>query len=771
MNLRFLQVNWIGKGGGKMKNPLNKRLPREFKGEFAKYLSIFLFMTATIGFVSGFLVAGSSMIQAYDESFEKYNIEDGHFVLDEKADEDTLTELEKEDVTIYPQFYIEEDADVNGNGKTDSTLRIFEKRTDVNKVCVMKGKMPKNEKEIAIDRMYADNNNLKTGDTIEVDGKKLKISGLVALSDYSALFSDTSDLMFDSVKFGVAVMTDEGFDSFEDSRIYYSYAWKYDKEPKNEIKEKETSDDFMKVLAQHATIEKYVPRYINQAINFTGDDMGGDKAMMIVLLYILIVILAFVFAVTINHTIAKEATVIGTLRASGYTRGEMVRHYLAIPMLVTLLAAIIGNILGYTIFKNMVADMYYGSYSLPTYKTIWNSEAFILTTVVPMIIMLLTNLFSLVHRLKLSPLRFIRRDLSSQKKKKAVRLPKVKFFTRFRLRIIIQNRSSYITLFVGMLFANILLLFGMMMSPLLSHYQDEVVNNMIADYQYVLKAPVEVDDKEAEKYCVVSLKTVNGDKEGEEISVYGVKKDSEYVKWNLPSDGICISDGYAEKYQLKKGDTIVLRESYGNKMYGFQIKKIVNYPSSLAVFMPEKQFCETFDKEEGYFNGYFSNTKLGELKKEYVASCITEDDLTKISRQLDVSMGNMFYLVNVFSVALSALLIYLLTKLILEKNTNSISMVKILGYENGEIARLYLMATTWVVILSLILGMWISTVVIGGIYRVMMSDFSGWLTLYIDPKVYVEMFVMSMAAYLVVALLQFRKIRKIPMDEALKNVE
>ena len=187
--------------------------------------------------------------------------------------------------------------------------------------------------------------------------------------------------------------------------------------------------------------------------------------------------------------------------------------------------------------------------------------------------------------------------------------------------------------------------------------------------------------------------------------------------------------------------------------------------------MPEKQFCETFDKEEGYFNGYFSNTKLGELKKEYVASCITEDDLTKISRQLDVSMGNMFYLVNVFSVALSALLIYLLTKLILEKNTNSISMVKILGYENGEIARLYLMATTWVVILSLILGMWISTVVIGGIYRVMMSDYSGWLTMYIDPKVYVEMFIMSMVAYLVVALLQFRKIRKIPMDEALKNVE
>lgn len=754
-----------------MRNPLNKRLPREFKGEFAKYLAIFLFMTATIGFVSGFLVAGNSMIQAYDESFEKYNIENGHFVLEEKAEEDTLTQLEKEDVTIYPQFYLEEDTDTDGSGKSDSTLRIFEKRTDVNKVCVMDGKLPKSENEIAIDRMYADNNNLKTGDIITVGGKKLEISGLVALSDYSALFSDNSDLMFDAVKFGVAIMTDEGFESFEDSRIYYNYAWKYEKEPKSEIKEKETSDDFMKVLAQQATIEKYVPRYTNQAINFTGDDMGGDKAMMIVLLYILIVILAFVFAVTINHTIAKEATVIGTLRASGYTRGEMIRHYLAIPMLVTLLAAIIGNILGYTVFKDMVANMYYGSYSLPTYKTIWNSEAFILTTIIPMIIMLITNLVSLAHRLKLSPLRFIRRDLSSQKKKKAVKLPHMKFFTRFRLRIVIQNRSSYITLVIGIVFANILFLFGMMMSPLLSHYQEEVVTNMLADYQYVLKAPVEIEDEEAEKYCVVSLKTVNGDKEGEEISVYGVQKDSEYVEWKLPSNGICISDGYAEKYQLKKGDTIVLREAYGNKMYGFQIKKIVEYPSALAVFMPEKQFCETFDKEEGYFNGYFSDTELKDLKKEYVATCITQDDLTKVSRQLDVSMGKMFYLVNIFAVALSALLIYLLTKLILEKNTNSISMVKILGYENGEVARLYLLATTWVVVISLIFGMWISTVVIDGIYRVMMMDYSGWLTLYIAPKVYVEMFVMSMAAYLAVALLQFRKIQKIPMDEALKNVE
>ena len=45
----------------KKKNPLNKRVPRELKQDIGKYLALLLFLTLTIGFVSGFLVAGGSM--------------------------------------------------------------------------------------------------------------------------------------------------------------------------------------------------------------------------------------------------------------------------------------------------------------------------------------------------------------------------------------------------------------------------------------------------------------------------------------------------------------------------------------------------------------------------------------------------------------------------------------------------------------------------------------------------------------------------------------
>ena len=65
----------------------------------------------------------------------------------------------------------------------------------------------------------------------------------------------------------------------------------------------------------------------------------------------------------------------------------------------------------------------------------------------------------------------------------------------------------------------------------------------------------------------------------------------------------------------------------------------------------------------------------------------------------------------------------------------------------------------------------LSTWLIGELYFEIMKDYTGWLSLYIAPKVYVEMFVMGIIVYALVALLQFRKIKKIPMDEALKNAE
>ena len=573
-----------------MRNPLNKRFLRELKGELAKYIVIFVFMTAVIGLISGFLIADGSMYDTYNKSFEKYNIEDGNFELYSKADESVIDKLEKENVTIYENFYKEENVVRHNNIKNDedsqSTLRFYVNREEVDKVDLMEGSLPEDINEIAIDRMYAVNNDIKVQDTLTVGSRILKVTGLVALSDYSSLFSDNSDTMFDSLKFGVGVVSQKCFDAYDDTHIHYVYSWLYDNKPEDDKEAKLMADDFVKTISANAILVNYIPQYINQAIHFTGDDIGSDRSMMIVLLYVLIVIMAFVFAVTTNNTIVKEANVIGTLRASGYTRGELLRHYILLPIIVTIFGALIGNILGYTVFKDIFVATYYGSYSLPTYHTLWNADAFLLTTVVPVIIMLVINIVIIGCRLKLSPLKFLRRDLSGKQKKKAMRLPAFRFFNRFRLRIIIQNMPNYITLFIGILFANVLLLFGIMLGPMLTHYQNEITDKLIAKHQYVLKALVDVDDNAAEKYCVKTLATIEGRLKSEDVLVYGVKDNSIYADINtasLKDNEVYITNGYADKFRIKKGDKITLKEKYDDNEYEFTVKDMYDYPSSFAI--------------------------------------------------------------------------------------------------------------------------------------------------------------------------------------------
>ena len=770
-----------------MKSPLRKRLPRELKGEIGKYLVVLILMIATIGFVSGFLVADGSMIKAYNEGFEKYKIEDGNFRVKKKITKAQQGNIEKNGVTLYENFYLEEALD---NG---STMRIFKNREEINLVCLMEGKLPEKAGEMAIDRMYADNNKISVGDTLKSGSQKWKVTGFVALSDYSCLFQNNNDSMFDAIKFGVSVVTPEEFESLNQDKIQYSYSWVYDKEPKNEKQEKKMSEDLMEALGEEVTLESFVPQYLNQAITFTGDDMGSDRAMIIMLLYMIIVIMAFVFGITISNTIRKEAGVIGTLRASGYTRKELIGHYMALPVIVTLIGAVIGNILGYTALKKVCAGMYYGSYSLQTYVTAWNADAFWMTTVVPVLIMLVVNYGILRYKLRLSPLKFLRRDLSGSRRKRAVRLsPKLGIFHRFRLRVIFQNMSNYIVLFIGIIFANLLLFFGLLLPSVLSHYQQDIQSNMLAKYQYMLEVPVSAmsgnkldsmlellqfsygtrtENEDAEAFSAYSLETLPSKYKTDEVILYGIKPDSKYIDADL-EDGVYISSAYAEKFLLKPGDSITLKEKYEKTKYTFKVKGIYKYSGGICVFMPQEQLNDTFDLGNDYFSGYFSNSKIKDIDGKYIGSVLDLEALTKISRQLDVSMGNMMGMVNAFAIGIYMVVIYLLSKIIIEKNAQAISMTKILGYTNGEISRLYIWSTTIVVIICLLLSLPIEKAVMNVLFREMMlTSISGWIALWIDPKIYVEMFLIGIGTYAVVAMLEYRRIKHVPMDEALKNVE
>ena len=385
--------------------------------------------------------------------------------------------------------------------------------------------------------------------------------------------------------------------------------------------------------------------------------------------------------------------------------------------------------------------------------------------------MILVNFTILYRKLSLSPLKFLRRDLKKRRQQHALYLsPKLAFFSRFRMRVIFQNISNYVLLFVGILFANLLLMFGLLFPAVLDHYQEVLSDNLLCNYQYILQIPLEAMNEENKLSSLLSMmyfqSAVETDNEdAEKFSAYSLNTyDTGYKE-----EEILISSAYADKYNLKKGDTIKIKEIYEDDTYQFTVDGIYNYEGGLTIFMPQKQLNDTFDLGSDYFSGYLSKTEITDIDQKYISSVI---DLDSLSRQLNVSMGSMMSLVDGFAILMFVILIYLLSKIIIDKNAQAISMTKILGYTNWEISRLYILSTSIVVVLFLLISLPIESIIMTGLFRaIMITSITGWIPLYMDPVIYVKMFVLGFGTYLIVALLEYRKIKKVPMDEALKNIE
>ena len=686
-------------------------------------------------------------------------------------------------VRVFENFNKEADEDIDGDGTRDSGIRVYINRDDIDLYCIMDGRPAETADEIMIDRMHADNRGIKTGDRIIVNGEEFTVSGLAAFSNYATLHEKNTDMMFDALTFDVAMTTEEGWDRIN-AETRYEYAWLYENRPADVKEEKKQSDNFLKALITQAAfadneIEDYVPEYANQAIQFAPEDFGSDKAMGGVLLNVLIIVLAFIFAITESNTIAREAPVIGTLRASGYTRRELTVNYMMAPLIVTIAGAVMGNILGYSYFKKVVVAMYYNSYSLPKYETVWTPDAFVKTTVIPVILMLVINFIIIRRKMRFSPLKFLRGDLKNSRRRKAVRLPDISFIRRFRLRIFLQNLPGYLMLFIGIGFVMIMLAMAVGMPNTLSYYQAHAGEMMLADHQVILTSDHDEDgnavttsNPDAVKFSMEELLLVIDDSE-ESANTYGMEPGSRYA--DIPADlkdgEVVISSALSGKFHIDPGDEIHMKDKYGYDSYDFTVADIIDFDGGIAVFMDNDSFNRIFDRDEGNYDGFFSDSEITDIDEDFIAAEVTSEDILKMAAQLDHSMGAYMLYFQYLCILLSAVLIFLLTKVIVERNEKSISMVKILGYTNSEVASLYLVTTTIVVIISEIITAFLSRIAMAEIWNNMLKRMDGYFPFVLSAQGLLRMIILVFLGYMIVMLIDFRRIRRIPMDEALKNME
>ena len=863
-------------------SPLIKRLPRELAHNIGKYLGIFLLMAVSIALTSGFLLAAHSISVIIDDMPETYVIEDGRFTTAFEATDEQLDAVrdaasDSGGIELYKNYSFDASFEkTQGDNARNCTVRTFEHRTQVDLAAYAQGGEPQAADEIAIDRVFATNNDVSIGDTVTLNGVEFRVVGIVTLADNQALFQSNSEFTVNTLSFGVAEVSPEGFKALENTGFLpsYTYSYRFNDRDLSVADRVDIEKDMVSALSDvHANVTDLTDVDSNQGIGYAKDDVSGDSAMWTTLLYIIIVIMAFVFVVLTSGTIEEESAIIGTLLASGYRRRELVAHYLALPCIVGIAAAAVGNVVGFTLMSEPMRNLYYGSYSLPPYYATWSWGVFFQTTVVPVAVLILVTLIGLLRKMGHTPLQFLRHETSKGGVKRGFALPEWLGFTaRFRLRV-----------------------FSLAILPTMSHYAENLHNTVVAQHQYSLKAPLELegtnDEREAwraadtlqgvegarlsalenaaddaqekadalkaaaealqaeptleamqkaqdaqdafaksqdalnselddvaadldttrddvvdmvdmvsdldlddenahpvntvdngagaiaqaEKFAVYSLQYDRGGGNGEDtIAGYGVQEDSRYwTDMDLGDGKAVFGGGLVDKFGFKQGDAIELYDKYEDKTHTLTFAGddgTWGTKSTMNIYMSLDDFNAMFGNDAAYFNGYVSDEPLT-LDSRYVASDLTPSDMDAIGEQFTGMMDDMIGMLVGMSVFIFFVFMYLLTKSVIDHSARSISYMKVFGYRDREVSKLYVRSITWCVALSLIVCQPLIIVSLTAIFKAMLLSYSGNIEIYVPLTCILEVIATGFATYLAVALLHVRHIKKVPLALALKNAE
>ncbi|MBQ5966994.1 MAG: FtsX-like permease family protein [Clostridiales bacterium] len=754
-----------------MKNVLRKRLPRFLKRNLGIYGGIALFIILVIALSAAYVVGNQGIRKAFHDMEENNRLEDGFFALSVPMDKAEVSDLLGDSLELEYQPY----ADLLSSD--ESEIRVFKMRQSIDIPFVLEGSLPDSDNEIALDRLYCEAHDLDLGDKILVGSEDMEVSGIIGLPEYIVSFKELGDLLADREVFGVSIVSDGFFSTLDEEKMTYQYAYKF----KNELTREEVNQenrDIIKKLGDKGVLSDFCAIGDNNRVNNMISKMELNINMATYFMVLAMVIVAFLFALVSVHTFEDECSFVGVLIATGYKKKTILRHYLTIPVLVTLISTGIGMALALSFVYKLPTQSVYDYYVCP--KMLYTIDPVRVAFMIgfPILAVILINLIVFGRKLNLTPLRLIRRDTKKEKRvKNAHEMKKLGFLNRFRVRTVVRSKGQYISLIIGVFLAGLLCMFGLGMRSSFDKYIDSLPDSAVSEYQYVLKAPLpdpSVLPSDVEKDTISTYETeYNG--RMLPVNVLGISSDTKYLKdFNVASlgeDEIIISDIMAAKLGIHKGDTIELDNKLTLHKWNAKIVEVADFELGVYVFTSQETLNTYLEKEEGYYNTVFADGEISGIDERFVSTVVTKEKVADSAKQMKTLMASLIVMLTAVGIICYVIVMFMLTKMVIDKNALNISLLKVFGYRNKEVNKLYLSQTQWIIILSVILFLPLQYFLIGKIWPGMLNSMSGFFYFRVTPLVMAIIVVLGTATCLITNAIHVKHVRKIDMTEALKNRE
>lgn len=795
---------------------LIKKMLRDILKNKSQFITILLMVMIGVMVYSGIEAYMDGMTYTADTFYSENNLQDIN-VLGQNFTKKDLDDVKKISNVSNAERKLELTMTDNDDEDKSYLVSIIESN-DISKFYVKEGdKFDKNKSGVWLDYFYAKENNIKIGDKIsfKYDGYvfKEKVLGIIYVPDHVYDVKDASQLMPNHKTYGFVYMSVNETKDF----IKYQAKEKIRKETNSEV-----SDELFNKLNPNFNYLDYIPfNYIMVDVNnkdnnnqvkdgieknisnaiatvsiedtssyamYQGEiDEGKAYVGIFSGLFLFIALLSVI--TTMTRVVKNQKLQIGTLKALGFSKLKITMHYVSYGFWVSLVGAALGIILGKYFLGSVFLNLEMSFFEVPNGKVFINPKTYLVALLVIIVISIITFMTS-YKELKKKPADSLKNELPKIKNgslnltTKGI-FKKLNFASKWNLRDIFRNKFRTITGIIGIVGCCTLIVCALGMLNSMNYFIklqfDDLYN---FDYKLSLKENISEANLKSitNKYgnntsetLAIEIKDQNDNRESNTIFVddsngYIIFIDDKYNFTKLDSsDGIYVTYKFADKYDIKIGDKVKWHV-YGNKKY---------YESKVVGFYKDPQVQGLTATKE----------YIESLGITYKPDCLyTDKDLSKIKNLKDVEviqninelkeainsmlsmMKKMIIIIVVFAVLLGVVIIYNMSILSFGEKEYQFATLKVLGFNNRRIEKIFSLQNSLICIVSIILGLPLGHSLTSYLFKACLDE-------NFDFGVHIELWTYVIAAigtYLVslcVSKYLVKKVKNIDMVSSLKANE
>lgn len=537
------------------------------------------------------------------------------------------------------------------------------------------------------------------------------------------------------------------------------------------------------------------------------NDSGVVKGIANVFPVFFFLVAALICMTTMNRMVEEQRTQIGVLKALGFSEGRIMGKYLFYSGSAVISGTLIGYVLGIHFFPLVIITAYGIVYKMGGIYYVSDLPLALVSLTVAVLCSVGTTWLSCHKELK-----EVAADLMRPKAPKAGKrvflehVPfiwkRLKFLQKVSVRNIVRYKKRFFMMVIGISGCTALLVMG-------SGVRDSVV--AVADQQYeeiqlydigvTLKAgkmPGEADLKSLDSVLekenaagmyamekTIDLVTDKGTKSIHMVAVENPDEVGDFISLHTkkqepiayPKEGEAVlSKKVAETYAVKKGDTILLRDSDNNEMHlkvtGICENHIYNYvyiaPESYEKQIGDVVFKNVYVRLPDASDIHEVSAAL--MKADGVTAVTVNSDMLSRISQMMSCMNYIVIIIIICAGALAFIVLYNLNNINITERVREIATIKVLGFYPKETAS-YVFRENMVLTaigcgLGLILGKWFHRFVMGEIQIDMVS-----FNVQINAVSYLFSVLLTMGFAWIVNCMMTGKLERINMAESLKSID